>query len=234
MNAAESAVYSAATNEPVLYVSEIFGSIDGEGITAGGLAVFVRLAGCDLRCAWCDTGYALHRDSGREMSVSEIAAQVERIGYRHVTLTGGEPLLQHNTPLLLERLRSGGYEINIETSGAHDIAPYQKKQTVITMDWKPPSSGMTARMLPENLTRLRSCDVLKLVCQKEDLAWVRHFLREHRLPCFVFLSPVFGAVDPAELVEVLKQLHQDGMDTERMRVQIQLHKVIWDPDRRGV
>ncbi|MDD6708370.1 radical SAM protein [Eubacterium pyruvativorans] len=217
-----------------LTVNEIFGSIDGEGLTAGGLACFIRLAGCNLRCSYCDTGYALEAGDGREMTIPEILAKVRRIGYRHVTLTGGEPLIHPGAEELIDALLEEGHLVNIETNGSVPVRPYQKPGVMITMDWKCPGSGMEEAMLPENPELLREGDVLKFVCEASDFDEVRRVLEEHSLRCWVYLSPVFGKVRPEQLVDFLKSLADSGMDTEKIRVQVQLHKVIWDPEERGV
>ena len=215
-------------------IVEIFNSIDGEGIRTGQPCTFIRLAGCNLRCSYCDTGYALEAGDGREMTIPEILAKVRRIGYRHVTLTGGEPLVHPGAEELIDALLEEGHLVNIETNGSVPVRPYQKPGVMITMDWKCPGSGMEEAMLPENPELLREGDVLKFVCEASDFDEVRRVLEEHSLRCWVYLSPVFGKVRPEQLVDFLKSLADSGMDTEKIRVQVQLHKVIWDPEERGV
>ena len=135
---------------------------------------------------------------------------------------------------LIDALLEEGHLVNIETNGSVPVRPYQKPGVMITMDWKCPGSGMEEAMLLENPELLREGDVLKFVCEASDFDEVRRVLEEHSLRCWVYLSPVFGKVRPEQLVDFLKSLADSGMDTEKIRVQVQLHKVIWDPEERGV
>lgn len=215
-----------------MIVNEIFTSIEGEGIRAGRLCTFIRFTGCNLRCSWCDTRYAF--DEGREMSVSEILAAVPD-GAQCITITGGEPLLQDNASLteLTDALIARGAEVNFETNGSVDFTGFMKDGTMITADYKLPSSGMTDRMDMGCLSRLRGCDVLKFVAADDgDLKEAERALAKLNPSCHVFISPVFGRMDPERLVEWLKgYAFKDKMD---IRIQIQLHKAIWPPDARGV
>ena len=215
-----------------MIVNEIFTSIEGEGIRAGRLCTFIRFTGCNLRCSWCDTRYAF--EEGREMSVSEILAAVPD-GAHCITLTGGEPLLQDNASLteLTDALMDKGAEVNFETNGSVDFTGFMKEGTIITADYKLPSSGMSTRMDMGCLSKLRGCDVLKFVAADDaDLEETERVLGELRPVCHVFISPVFGRMDPKRLVEWLKgYAFKDKMD---IRIQIQLHKVVWPPDARGV
>lgn len=210
---------------------EIFDSIDGEGIRAGELTTFIRFAGCNLRCSYCDTQYAQQNSFAENVSQENIIAQVRRIGNRNITITGGEPLLQKELPELLEKLTD--YSVNIETNGSVDILPFQRSNTIITMDYKCPSSGMEKSMFTENLSNLRGRDVLKFVMQDEDFSRVTELLTQHRIRSWIFFSPVFGKMDPKNLVEYLKRL-RSTIPAQKMRVQLQLHKVIWPVDMRGV
>lgn len=219
-----------------LTINEIFVSIDGEGLTAGQLTTFVRLAGCNLRCAWCDTAYSLQKTQGKPMSVQEVA---DSITTRAVTLTGGEPLAHKETVALVRELIKRGHKVNVETNGSKDILPLLQAapapSLLVTMDWKLPSSGMERHMLAENLHHLRKNDVLKLVIgSQEDLQKAREIVQHSFGNYFVYLSPVFGAIEPVELVEALKRWHAESVYTDRVRVQVQLHKIIWEPERRGV
>lgn len=205
-------------------VNEIFFSIEGEGKRTGELAAFVRLTGCNLRCSYCDTKYAFY--SGHEMTADKIGDAVKN--YRNVTLTGGEPLLQ-DCHELLSLLRS--HEVNIETNGSIPIDGYLNYRNVFfTMDFKCHSSAATAAMIQDNLKILRAEDVLKFVIGNEsDLEQAQEICTEFRPKSLVYVSPVFGAIEPAFIVDFMKQRH-----IENWRLQVQLHKIIWSPDKRGV
>lgn len=215
-------------------IVEIFDSIDGEGKFTGTLATFIRLGGCNMRCSYCDTGYALKATDGVEMTVEQIIDEVKRIGNKHVTLTGGEPLQNKSTPALVDNLCKSGYFVNIETNGSFDVSAYQNENTIITMDYKTISSGENHKMSIERINTLRSCDVLKIVCADSDLHDVAKLLSEIETDAEVYISPVFGKEDPKELVTFLKMLRDTKVKSERIRVQIQLHKIIWNPEERGV
>lgn len=218
--------------ETELPVVEIFDSIDGEGITAGCLATFIRLAGCNIRCRYCDTGYALKQTDGKSMTVSEIVKQVKRIGNRRVTLTGGEPLIHGGVITLIYALLDCGCTVNIETNGTCDITPYTRLYgVIITMDYKTLASGMNDEMLMSNMAKLREQDVLKIVCNENDFDDVAALLQEYCPNCTVFLSPIYGEIEPVKLIDFAKKLR--GCGTE-VRVQLQLHKIIWNPSERGV
>lgn len=217
-----------------LKVNEIFDSIDGEGIRTGELATFIRLAGCNLRCRYCDTSYALKGNQGNKMSIDEIVNKVKKIGIKNITLTGGEPLLQKNSFKLIDELLKNNFNVNIETNGAIDITPLLDKNVIITLDYKTKSSEMNDKMLLSNFEKLREQDVLKFVCNKQDLESIKKFLKENNIKSYIYLSPIFNEIEPSELVNFLKQLHKEKIDVLKVRVQIQLHKIIWDPDKRGV
>ena len=215
-------------------VIEIFDSIDGEGIFVGGLATFIRLAGCNLRCSYCDTAYALSANSGIEMQTSEILDTVQKIGNRHITLTGGEPLIHYGSKYLIQQLAGNGFFVNIETNGSVDISEYQNENTVITMDYKTESSGECDKMRLENLELLREQDVLKIVCKESDFPSILDLLKKNRIKSYIYISPIFGKVEPEKLVEFVQTMRNAGVDTEKIRVQLQLHKIIWNPEQRGV
>lgn len=213
-------------------VNEIFSSIDGEGITTGALATFIRLTGCNLRCSYCDTAYAFNE--GNEMDIDDIIKKCHELGNRRITLTGGEPLFQENSMILLKKLIDEGFHVNLETNGSISVPSDITQGLTITMDWKTPTSIMHGHMKDENLCRLKENDCLKIVCSEIDFPYVKNLLMKYRPKCYVYLSPIFGKCDARNLVSFLKELHNDGLDTEKYRVQIQLHKVIWDPQKRGV
>lgn len=213
-----------------MIVNEIFYSIDGEGLRAGELAVFIRLAGCDLRCSYCDTGYAMDENAGTEMDVSEIVDEVSGYGCRNVTLTGGEPLIHEGALGLVEALTRNGFQVNIETNGASPIRQFLFPETIITMDYKCPSSGCEESMLLENLGLLRPQDALKFVAGTgEDLERALEIMKKYEPKATAYLSPVFGSLEPAAIVDFMKEHRM-----ERCRLQLQLHKYIWDPEARGV
>ena len=217
-----------------LVVNEIFGSIDGEGVRTGELATFIRLAGCNLRCSYCDTDYSLTIKDGKEMSISEILDKVKEIGYKNITLTGGEPLIHKNVEQLIDTLIENGYKVNIETNGAVDITKYTSKNVLLTMDYKTNSSGMMKYMLNKNIALLREYDVFKIVCSKNDFDDIKEILKNNDIKSYIYLSPIFNEVEPYELVEFLKELNKEGFNTSKIRIQIQLHKIIWEPNKRGV
>ena len=217
-----------------LYVNEIFGSIDGEGVRTGELATFIRLSGCPLRCRYCDTKYALKITDGKEMSIEYIINKAKEIGYTNITLTGGEPLMQKNSIKLINKLIENNFIVNVETSGAIDITPLLDKDIIITLDYKTLSSGMNNKMVLENISKLRAIDVLKFVCNKNDLEDIKNVLKRYIIHSYIYFSPIFKEIQPYELVDFLKELNKEGYNTRKMRVQVQLHKIIWDPDMRGV
>lgn len=215
----------------LLAVSEIFYSLDGEGPRAGLPAVFVRLFGCNLLCNYCDTRYA-SETLGRVMEVEEIVQEVQAFRCPNVTLTGGEPLLQKYSAALVRRLAESGMSVFAETNGSIDITPVQP-YAKICMDWKTPSSGMSEKMRMANLGRLRECDVLKFVVREEDLSFVSNFLAQNPLSCPicpVYLSPVWGSIELPKLADFVKQYR--GPNT--LRMQLQMHKIIWGAEAKGV
>lgn len=213
-------------------VVEIFKSIDGEGIRAGFPATFIRLAGCNLRCEYCDTTYSYDVSKAKEMTISEILASVSSLNCKRITLTGGEPLIHDSVESLIKILVRKGYEVNIETNGSVDIKPYVNRlgNPIITMDYKCPCSGMEDKMLKSNLLRLRKTDVLKFVVGSvKDLLRCHDIIRCNDIKAQIFISPVFGKIEPKEIVDYVI-----GHNMNDCRVQLQLHKIIWDSELRGV
>lgn len=212
-------------------VSEIFSSIDGEGIRAGYPVTFIRLHGCPLSCSYCDSTYATEGDDYTLMSMEEIINEVYNKGLFRVTLTGGEPLNNEFAYDLVLELRTRGYEVNIETNGSFPIDRFSHlNNTIITMDYKCYSSGMTDKMDVDNFMYLRRQDVLKFVVGDiNDLNQMRDILNQYRIYCNVFVSPVFGKIDPKDIVTYLLD-----NNLENVRLQLQMHKIIWDPNMRGV
>ncbi len=212
----------------ILRVTEIFHSIQGESSYAGQPCVFVRLTGCPLRCSWCDSEYTF--SGGTEMTLDEVLARVQGYRCRLAEITGGEPLHQQEAFLLIERLCSEGYEVLIETSGAIDIAPVDKRAHVI-LDVKCPGSGMVERIHWDNLNQLTEKDEVKFVIKdRADYEWAGSVVTQYGLEkrCTVLFGPVFGELEPRRLAEWILA------DRLPVRLQVQLHKYIWDPDMKGV
>ena len=223
-----------------LHVSEIFYSIQGEGTRAGLPCAFVRLAGCDLRCRYCDTAYAWGEGPGRD--IERIIAEVTDFGCDLVEVTGGEPLMQANVHQLMARLCDLGKTVLLETSGAYDISTCDRR-VVRIMDLKTPGSGEAERNLWPNIEHLTKRDEVKLVlCSRQDYDWARAVIGEHRLEkrvAAVLLSAVHetppGKDLPGATGLSLNDLAQWVLqDRLPVRVQTQLHKLIWEPDARGV
>jgi 7-carboxy-7-deazaguanine synthase len=209
-------------------VTEIFHSIQGESSFAGQPCVFIRLTGCPLRCGWCDTEYAFY--GGRELSIEQILAKVDSYRCPLVEVTGGEPLAQSEAFPLITKLCDRGYEVLIETSGAIDTARVDARAHVV-LDVKCPGSGMSDRMHWPNVIRLTRKDEVKFVLlDRSDYEWACDILVRYELAkrCTIHMSPVFGSLDPRELAEWVLADHLP------VRLQLQLHKMIWTPDMRGV
>lgn len=220
--------------EQTYKLAEHFISINGEGQLAGALALFLRFAGCNLRCDWCDTAWACGKDAPHETvtlsRIKEIAADAMAQGVRTVTLTGGEPLLQENIAAVIRCLADMGLRVEIETNGAVPLAAFQNTGACFTMDYKLPSSRMEQHMLTENFALLHEADTVKFVCgSREDVFRAKEIAEQFKPQCPLYLSPVFGRIEPAEIVEIMKEQHMGGF-----RLQLQLHKFIWDPNERGV
>lgn len=220
--------------EQTYKLAEHFISINGEGQLAGALALFLRFAGCNLRCDWCDTAWACGKDAPHETvtlsRIKEIAADAMAQGVRTVTLTGGEPLLQENIADVIRCLADMGLRVEIETNGAVALAPFQNTGACFTMDYKLPSSRMEQHMCIENFALLHEADTVKFVCgSREDVFRAKEIAEQFKPQCPLYLSPVFGRIEPAEIVEIMKEQHMGGF-----RLQLQLHKFIWDPNERGV
>lgn len=214
-----------------LIVNEIYRTLQGEGVRSGRPCTIVRLTGCNLRCAWCDTAYAY--DEGREMSLDEMVAAARRQGPRLVLVTGGEPLLQAATPALLKRLCDEGFEVLLETNGSQDISAVDRR-VGRCVDVKCPGSGQADSFLWSNLDGLRSGDEVKFVlADRGDYEYARRVIREHRLTgrCPVILTPAAGLLAPAELADwILTDPDLPG----DVRLGLQLHKILWPGRRRGV
>ncbi|PAW81064.1 MAG: 7-carboxy-7-deazaguanine synthase [Pedosphaera sp. Tous-C6FEB] len=241
-----------------LVVNEIYLSLQGESTFAGLPCVFIRLTACNLRCSYCDTAYAF--TEGKRQSLDEIVAAVERLADRYqqsaasgqrmplVELTGGEPLLQPNSLLLMQRLCDAGFTVLLETSGALDIAPVDARVRRI-MDLKCPSSGEVERNRWENLAHLKATDEIKFVIgTTEDYAWAKQQIAQHNLAArcpLLFswvtplqphqqnkvLKPVPAGQTPIARLDLVERIIADALP---VRFQLQMHKIVWAPDQRGV
>jgi len=213
----------------LLTINEIFYSIQGESTYAGRPCVFVRLTACDLRCSWCDTPYAFYE--GRKQSLDEVLAEVDRAECPLVEVTGGEPLLQEDVYPLMQLLIDRGKTVLLETGG-HRSTARVPVPVVTILDVKCPGSGEADRNDWSNLERLRPHDEVKFVVKdRADYEFARDVIARHRLAeraAAVHLSPVHGVLDPRELSSWVLA------DRVPARVQLQLHKYIWEPDTRGV
>lgn len=214
--------------ERSLVVNEVFFSIQGEGTRAGRPCAFVRLTGCPLRCAWCDTAYAFHE--GRRRSFEDVLAEIAARPTRLLCLTGGEPLAQPPAFAFAVAALDAGWELVVETSGHVDVGPLDPRAVAI-LDVKTPGSGESHRMHWPNIDRLAAKDEAKFVIAgRADYEWSRDLVRERRLAerCSVLFSPVHGGLDPGELG---RWILDDGLP---VRLQVQLHKLLWPAAARGV
>ena len=213
----------------MLTVSEIYLSVQGESTHVGRLCVFVRLAACDLRCRWCDTPYAF--TGGRKMTIDEVLADVGRLECRLVEITGGEPLLQPDACVLMERLLALGVEVLLETGG-HVPIDGVPDEVVAIVDVKCPASGESERMHWPNLDQLSPHDEVKFVIQdRADFEYACDVVDRHNLAArtaAVLFSPVHGALAPSDLARWMLDRHVPA------RLQLQAHKYIWSPEARGV
>jgi 7-carboxy-7-deazaguanine synthase len=211
-----------------LRVAELFVSIQGESTRAGLPTVFVRLTGCALRCRWCDTAFAFHE--GSWWSLEEIEGEAEAAGIPRVCFTGGEPLLQPSVVPLMRRLLERGWSVSVETGGDQDVSvvPAGVRRVV---DVKLPGSGMQERMDPRNLQRLGAADEVKLVvADRRDYEAARALVRGRLagFPGEILVGAVHGELEPGRLAEWVLE------DRLPVRVQLQLHKLLWPSQERGV
>ena len=219
----------------MLSVVEKFVSINGEGARAGELAAFIRFKGCNLNCSYCDTKWANRPDAPSiSCSVAELAAWVKSTGVTNVTLTGGEPLLQAEIAELTEALTAQGNRVELETNGSVSLEKLAglKIRPAFTMDYKLPSSGMEGCMLTENFGFLTAGDSVKFVSGSiSDLERAAEIIDKYSLTekCKVYISPVFGEIIPSKIVGFMLER---GLND--VKLQLQLHKFIWEPTRRGV
>lgn len=209
-------------------ITEIYKSIQGESTYAGLPCVFVRTTGCNLRCVWCDTEYSFY--GGENLSLDEIIVKIESYNCALIEITGGEPLLQKETPELAQRLLETGHTVLVETSGERDISVLDRRVVKI-MDLKCPGSGECDKNRWENLEYLQPNDEIKFVIKdRTDYDWAADVVRKHQLDerVHVLFSPVFGELPFVDLATWILE------DNLKVRYQVQLHKFIWDPQAKGV
>lgn len=207
---------------------EIFKSIEGEGIRAGMPVTFIRLAGCNLRCSYCDTKYSYNEEANNAEIITPymIIERVKSMGCPNVTITGGEPLIHPSIETLIDELLNNGFWVNVETNGTQPLYRLDNDKLFYTVDYKCPSSNMTDKM---NMEAIESAEVLKFVVGDEnDLQSTLGIIPRSKAK-HIFYSPVFNKIKLETIVDFLlkHKLYQ-------CRLQVQLHKLVWDPDMRGV
>jgi len=212
----------------MLKINEIYYSLQGESSKAGLPCVFVRLTYCNLRCSYCDTEYAFY--DGTEMEISKIIEEVRKFNCNLVEITGGEPLFQEGCNELMNRLCDDGFEVMVETGGSLPIKDIDKRVMII-LDLKCPSSNMMKKNLYENIDHIKPSDEIKFVIgTREDYEWSKGILSKYNLEekCGILLSVVFGKLEPITLVNWIIE------DKLKVRYQLQMHKIIWHPETKGV
>lgn len=224
-------------------VAEIFTSINGEGLRAGKLALFIRLSGCPLKCSYCDTDWARDASVGKTMTLKSIVEAVRASNVNYVTLTGGEPLSHAKVNTLIEALlQIPQINLEIETSGAMSILGlealrYNYSNLHLTLDYKLAHSGMSVEMKAENYKHLKKGDAVKyVISDSNELAQMTSHIMswyEDTSNVEILLSPVYGKIEASELVEWLKSVSNEAFQVQT-RVQLQLHKYIWHPAAKGV
>ncbi|MGM0601544.1 MAG: radical SAM protein [Candidatus Rifleibacteriota bacterium] len=210
----------------MIKVNEIFYSIQGESSRAGWPCVFVRLTGCNLRCKWCDTTYAY--EEGSDMSIDDILHEVEKYSCELVEITGGEPLLQKETPELVDRLADAGKTVLIETNGSLDISRLNTANCIRIVDIKTPGSGCEKEMCLPNLDRLSLLDEIKFVIYDyQDYLWAKNLVLKYKLSSknTVLFSPVSDKCKPRDLAAWILD------DRLPVRFQLQMHKILWQDER---
>ena len=218
-------------------INEIFKSISGEAARAGYPVIFIRTFGCSLLCKYCDTLYAIRGNDYSEMTPHEILTKCQELGLKRVILTGGEPLIQKDAAELCNLLCTNGFEVEIETNGKENLVEFDlqitqecRKNLTYTMDYKTFASGMQDQMCHANLPFLTDKDVIKFVVgSHDDLDLMATVLDNNDIKAQVFVSPVFGKIEPKDIVQFIL-----NHNLTECRVQLQLHKFIWPVDMRGV
>ena len=212
----------------MIKINEIYLSVQGESTHTGLPCIFIRLTGCNLRCSWCDTAYAFHE--GKNMSIDEILQKVANFEIHLVEITGGEPLMQDNVYTLMRRLIEKGYKVMLETGGSISLERVPK-EVIKIMDLKCPGSGEQEKNNLDNLKLLLPHDEVKFVIlDKKDYEWSRDIIKRYKIneTAHILISPVF---DKLELKEIVKWILEDRLP---VRLQTQLHKIIWDKNTIGV
>ena len=233
-----------------MQITELFYSIDGEGTRTGLPVIFIRSFGCNMLCSYCDSHYAVlpscTKTEIKEMSACEILDTIKQWPCKRVTLTGGEPLLQRDCYTLIKMLLEEQYEVNVETNGSinpYQVNPFNKEimsypylysdKLFFTFDYKCPSSGQEKKMDTTVLVDMEKRDVLKFVVgSTEDLYRAEQVIAEYRPNGQVYISPVFGKIEPKEIVEFIKD--SEILRNADARMQLQLHKFIWPANMIGV
>ncbi len=212
----------------MIKINEIFYSIQGEGTKTGLPCIFIRLTYCNLRCSYCDTEYAFYE--GQDLSIEKIFENIKQYNCKLVEVTGGEPLVQKESLELMTKLCDAGYEVMVETGGSLPIENIDNRVKII-MDLKTPSSLMSGKNLYKNIEYLKSTDEIKFVIgDRQDYDWSKKILDKYKLPnkCEILFSTVFGKLENSKLVEWILT------DSLNVRFQTQLHKYIWEPNKRSV
>jgi len=211
-------------------INEIFLSVQGEGISLGLPTIFIRTTGCNLRCEWCDTKYAYHK--GKEMKVSQILQRCKKFGFKRVCITGGEPLLQKKELVILTKLLiKNKFEIQIQTNGSLDIKGLPA-ESIIALDMKCPSSKMNDKMRYENLKLIKEKDaVIFIIGDKKDYQFAKKIIKKYKLErkTNVLLQPVYQNKKFTQTL--IKNILKDRL---RVRFGLQLHKIIWGANKKGV
>ncbi len=211
-----------------LKINEIYYSVQGESTHAGRPCIFIRLTYCNLRCSYCDTEYAFY--DGKDMEITDIMSEIKRWDCNLVEVTGGEPLFQDECIDLLNELVNSNYEVMLETGGSLSISDVPKKVVKI-VDFKCPSSGMVKKNLWSIVDDLQAHDEVKFVIgNREDFDWAKDRITEYSMDkiCTLLFSPTFGEIDPQQIVEWILA------ENLPVRMQLQMHKMIWSPEEKGV
>lgn len=217
-------------------VVEIFGSIDGEGKRTGQLTTFIRLAGCNLRCCYCDTEYSFDISKAKDVEINQIIEKCKNIGFHNITLTGGEPLIHKQVEELITQLCLQGFQVNVETNGSVDLRPFIIMRNKLNLDLFFTVDYKTKYSLMNNKMNINSFDCLDIsrdlvkcvVANKEDMEDALKYLDS--IGKFnIWFSPVFGKIEPKEIVQYMIEKNRQDITA-----QVQLHKIIWDPMMKGV
>ena len=211
-----------------LKINEIYYSVQGESTHSGCPCIFIRLTYCNLRCSYCDTEYAFY--DGKDMEITDIMSEIKRWDCNLVEVTGGEPLFQDECIDLLNELVNSNYEVMLETGGSLSISDVPKKVVKI-VDFKCPSSGMVKKNLWSIVDDLQAHDEVKFVIgNREDFDWAKDRITEYSMDkiCTLLFSPTFGEIDPQQIVEWILA------ENLPVRMQLQMHKMIWSPEEKGV